>query len=121
LAASFTMSYLEKLIGKTIVNIQISENTYYPLNKGNPQIVQELLLDFGDYILTIGNPYSLEHFEHINSLLNTIVKDIRETETEAILITTTDQKFTIDLREESYVGPEAMSLVGPNNLCVVWN
>jgi hypothetical protein len=29
--------------------------------------------------------------------------------------------FSIDLRYESYVGPEALVIYGPDNLIIVWN
>ena len=122
------MEHLNKIIGKTISDIFIDQGTYYALKlekletESLPQIVHEITLVIQDYSLTISNKITLPtSIENINLFLGKTIKSVIESDEEVKIITTDDNWLSIDLRQEAFVGPEAMSLTGPNNLCVVWN
>ncbi len=120
------MSHLEKLIGRKIIEIKLSTESYFPLNSADdkiePQIVNSVWINLGDYKITIVNPISIENGpSDVNSFLNQKIIDVSANDKEACLTTESGQKLIIDLRDESYNGPEAMVLHGPDDLIVVWN
>lgn len=118
------MEYLNKLIGNTITDISSGQGTYYPLNEPerSPQIVDHLYITIEDYSLTISNKIIFgKNIESMNMFLGKTIKEINEANNEIKITTEDDNWFIVDLREEAYVGPEAMSLHGPENLLVVWN
>lgn len=118
------MEHLNRLVGKTITGISAGEGTYYSLNEKErpPQIVPEIYISIEDHSLTISNKIIFKkNTASINIFSGKKIKNIVETKDE-IKITTEDENwFVVDLREEAYSGPEAMSLHGPDNFWVVWN
>jgi hypothetical protein len=118
------MGYLNNLIGKLITDILFTQGTYHALNEKNkkPQIVDEIVIYFEDYSLSISNHINLDNStSDVNSLIGKKIKSISESDEEAKLITMDGKWISIDLRSEAFVGPEAMCLNGPNNFIVVWN
>ena len=121
------MDYLNRLIGKTITDISIGQGTYYSLKTKKDkkqsllQIVDETCITIEDYSLTIFNKIILDsNNTSIDAFLGRKVKRIIQSDQE-VRIATDNGWISIDLRDDATVGPEAMSLLGPNNLCVVWN
>ena len=120
------MSYLDKIKGQQIIDIQELSETYYPIqsskdDKSEPQTVPSIWMDLGEYKITITNPVTLENCAgDIYSFINQTISKVIDTDEQACLITTSGQKLIIDLRSEAYIGPEAMVLYGPNDLIVVY-
>ena len=121
------MSYLKLLIGKKLNLIDSQFETVIPI-KGTKDEVGEpissiaILLRFEDgYNLSINNPTIYELGQGVRSLENLLVTDTEEDESKAVLTFPNGSSIRIDLRYESYTGPEAMCLMGPNDLIVVWN
>lgn len=122
------MSYLTPLIGKTIQEVLMGSGNYHTIKSKPtdtvppPQIVDEIVLKMDDYFLNISNPIMFSDKESdINSFIGKTIVDVSENENECRITTTDGNWFSIDLRGESYVGPEAMCLTGPDNLIIVWN
>jgi hypothetical protein len=118
------MGHLLNLIGKIITDISTSQGTYYPLSIKDtpPQVVDEVFITIEDYRLSISNKITLDpNTTDIGSFIGKKIKTVQETHQEIKIINTDNNWIVVDLRDEAYVGPEAMSLNGPNNLCVVWN
>lgn len=118
------MSYLNKLIGKTITDVLTSQGTYYAINSKEtpPQVLDEIVIWFEDFSLSICNRITLsDGTSNLTSLIGKKIKLAHESDQEAKLTTSDDQWFSIDLREEAYTGPEAMCLNGPGSFFVVWN
>ena len=83
-------------------------------------------LSFGDASLVIYNPIEIftngtlcEH-PNLTIIKGATVKEILETELEVKLIFNENRCVRVDLRPESYSGPEAMVLHIANNGFVVW-
>ena len=121
------MGYLNSLVGKTITDILVSQGVYYPIRSDKSedepsQVVEEIILKTEDYSLTISNRVKLNPAgENIKSLKGCKIIFIHETDLEVSISTSDKKTLIIDLRDEAYYGPEAMCLLGPDNLVVVWN
>ena len=122
------MEDLNKLKGKVITDVLVSQGTYYPIMSEKteeitpPQIIDEVVIVMEDYSLNISNKITVDpKSENINSFISKKIYNILESNEEVKVITTDNCWFSVDLRDEAYFGPEAMVLKGPNNLCVVWN
>ena len=125
------MSYLQKLINKTVLSVDTGISQTYPIkiektgDDNSPSSVVEMYLQliFEDYRLHIYNPGILrgnndQSFKNLEKLK---IISIVESEIEISFIFQDGTELRIDLRPEAYSGPEAMCLYGPNNLVVVWN
>lgn len=120
------MDQLNKLVRKIITETSISQGTYYPLNTKQtelpPQIVDEILIVIEEYSLVISNKIRLDpESKNIKAFVDKKIKAIIQSKKEVKINTFDNSWLSIDLRDKAYVGTEAMSLHGPNNLCVVWN
>lgn len=121
------MNHLNKLVGKIITDIQFLTGQYFPLSRANEEIadsqnVPEIWIQMEDYSLTISNPISL--FGQINDLKELIgrkIINVIDDDEQATFYIDENIHLQVNLRQEFYVGPEAMSLHGPDNLIVVWN
>jgi hypothetical protein len=120
-------SYLEKLIQKTVTSSNMGTSTTYGINfpKNDPNFSRteiELTIIFEDYALNIYNPLTiLPSDKELLDFIGLKLIVARETKDEAELIFDNGYKIIIDLRDDAYFGPEAMSLVGPGNFLAVWN
>lgn len=124
------MSALNNLRGLRIQRVDVSEATFVGLNvdrdaKQNILRQNTLQIHFGEWMLEIMNPFRLIAHDSLipgtEILHGKCVQNIIETVHEAKLMFDDDIELSIDLRYESFKGPEAMVLLGPNNLGVVWN
>ena len=124
------MSMLVGLIGQTVKEVSDDVATYIPINSpetfpegGQAVLVREII--FQDYKLTVANPMRLtqtgaQHAQ-LTVLLGKTVYRVEENEGAALIDFGNDLQLEVDLREESFSGPEAMVLHGPNGFIVVWN
>ena len=120
------MNHLNKLTGKQIIEIGIYPAPYYAINspdsKSEPLTVITLWINFGEYKLNIGNNYELSpEPNNPEALVGQVIQEVIETSDAVKMITTIGVILTIDLRDEAYNGPEAMSLHGPENDIEIWN
>ena len=80
-----------------------------------------IVLEFEDYILTIYNRYSLVNCSDVLELTNIKVTKINIFDGDIFeLIFDNEMKFIVYIDDNSYNSPEAMQLLGPNNLIAVW-
>ncbi len=121
------MNYLNKLVGKIITDIKFLTGQYFPLSQANDetadaQNVPEIWIQMEDYSLTISNPISLfGQVKGLNELIGRKIINVIDDDEQATFYTDENFHFQVNLRQEFYVGPEAMSLHGPDNLIVAWN
>ena len=120
--------YLNLLIGRRVIKINTSLNTVYPIDEVDESkiisIVTTVIHFDGEYSLVIDNPHevaSKEETIELNNLVDKWIISVIEEEHIRKLFFQDDITLTIDLRDEAYYGPEALSLSGPNDLSVVWN
>lgn len=81
-------------------------------------------MTFEDYQLSIVNPVHVTGIDgplELSSLKGKMVNRVEENEHTALIGFNDGLQLVIDLRDESFVGPEAMVLHGPADLIVVWN
>jgi len=120
-------SYLKRLIGKTVTKTDISTSTIIGIltNKEEPsneRMIMLLQLYLEDYRLQIDNPVTIIPLDkELLDFVGLKVFDTNEKKEEAELIFDNGYKIIINMRDEVYYGPEAMSLYGPDNFCAVWN
>ena len=75
-----------------------------------------------NYLLRISNPISLDKkTTSIEDFIGKVILKVIDNDELLMIHTEDDFHLTVDLRQEAFVGPEAMSLNGPDNLIVVWN
>jgi hypothetical protein len=87
----------------------------------NETELPEVRLEMEDYTLIITNKFTLAPSASIDSLINTVIVNVEESES-CIRIQVSNGLFlTIALSDDAYFGPEALVLHGPDNLCIVWN
>jgi hypothetical protein len=119
------MTILNKLVGKKIVNITYSNNITFSLEKKTDALIESpTTFLFEDYTLVIDNPFIIKGTDADTSLKileNLTLIDCNERTDRITLTLEGNIELIIDLRRESFKGPEALSLYGPNNLIVVWN
>jgi hypothetical protein len=116
------MDHLSKLVGKIITNISKNQEPYYPLSdKEKIHTNNEVFIEIEDYSISIFNKIVLDaDNEDISFFKGKKIKAILQLKDEVRISTTDNRWFSIDLRNEAYVGPEAISLHGPDNLIVIW-
>lgn len=124
------MSMLSRLIGETVRDVSDDLSTFLPLNAPVPfpesgQVMITREITFTSYQLSISNPVQLTKdgvaVDKLAVLRGLTVLSTEEHASTATIRFTADVVLQIDLREESFTGPEAMVLQGPNGLIVVWN
>jgi len=123
------MSVLQKLKGREIQYIKSEISTTHSINVLGEDFLLEIPLEvsFAEYALKIYNPVKIKGPKgslHLADLKGFLVSEIYEKKNSVILELTKDDffiEFFIDLRDESYTGPEAMCLYGPKDLIVVWD
>jgi hypothetical protein len=81
----------------------------------------QINLDFQDFKLIIYNPITLENCETLSTLINKFVVNI-EIEDKLSFKMTFDSgsKLIVHIDDISYKNPEAMQLLGPDNLIAIW-
>ena len=74
-------------------------------------------------VLNIYNPFSLEASNPVDlaDLAGSSVRMVSETPEKAVIEFDNGVQILIDLRDEAYIGPEAMQLNVPGKPGVVWN
>jgi len=75
----------------------------------------------GDIFLSIYNPFHLTGAQSEKDLVDKSVIETSELPQKAEIKLEGDIFLSIDLRDESYAGPEAMQLAIPGKPIVVWN
>jgi len=119
------MTMLRKLIGKKVVKISYINTATTSIDKKEGIMVESpISIVFEDYTLNIYNPFTIKGTDTDASLRiieNLTVIDCQEQPTEVTIELETNIELAIDLKDESFQGPEALSLYGPNNLIIVWN
>lgn len=123
------MSLLERLVGQTVLTVSDDIATYIPLDSPLPfpesgQAVIVRVIAFVDYQLSITNPVRVIRSDgspELSSLVGMMASRVEENERKALIGFNGDLELEIDLRDESFIGPEAMVLHGPNDHIVVWN
>ena len=122
-------NFLNYLVDQNVRKISTDISTIIPIKKTETDSSDQLILVyiqiyFDNYILHIYNKadFICDNKEYqIADIANTSVIKTNENKEYAELFFSNECKLKIDLRDEAYIGPEAMSLSGPNDLFVVWN
>lgn len=119
------MTALNKLIGKAITKVTYNHTAIASINEKRAMLIEsQTTILFEDYTLVIYNPFVIHGTDteiSLSILEGLMLISCEERPTEIVLTLEANVKLVIDLRDESYKGPEALSLYGPNNLIVVWN
>ncbi|MGZ4042735.1 MAG: hypothetical protein ACXVPU_11405 [Bacteroidia bacterium] len=120
-------TYLTKLIGSIIQKVDSSISTIVKIKNNeddqeNVKMIVGIQLSFEEYTLNIYNPAHISFKDkELKDLIGLKVVMVSETKEEAELCFDDGCKLIINIRDEAYEGPEAMSLYGPNDFWVVWN
>ncbi len=124
------MSYLKNLTGKKILGVNDGISHSIPIKtESSESSVEDLLetyiqLVLDEYTLTIYNSCEIigsKIEDGLTKLEGLYILNINETE-KAIEFKLDDGIILkVDLSDEAYYGPEAMHLLGPDDLSVVWN
>jgi hypothetical protein len=121
------MNHLKELIGKDVKQVTNEVSNTYPVGKRvdilSNDIQTEIFvrLVFDSYTLDIYNPIKLAGIISYIELINRKVLKVQESDDKIVLSFENNAVLFVDMWDESYNGPEAVVLNGPNNLCVVWN
>ena len=119
------MSALKNLEGRLITEVGTEVSITYPLNiLGEDLLECPVFIRIEDFWINIYNPLIIDGLDKTKSLKQLVNKKVLfvNESSEFIEIHLEDNIILrIDLRDESFTGPEALSLHGPNNLIVVWN
>lgn len=122
-----SIDYLQYLVGEIVINTTLTTSTIIArkANNDEPDNIQLELtwqLYINNYILNIYNPISIKPDEkEFDDLKGLRIIAANENKERVELVFDNGCKLQVDLRDESYTGPEAMCLYGPDDLCVVWN
>jgi len=120
-------TYLEKIIGKVVTKTEINSSTIIAMKKSKNdsstgRMTLSLQLFLEDYLLTIYNPITIiPQDKELRNFIGLRIVSTEETGEEAKLIFDNEFKIIVNMRDDVYFDPEAMTLSGPNNFCVVWN
>ena len=120
---------LNKLIGKKIISATTEISQVMPINKIDYEakdinlIEIPLHLVFNEYVLLIYNKWTITNFpsQKIDSLNGVSINLITEENNNLQIHLESAAIIVVNLSDDGYIGPEAMSLYGPNNQVVVWN
>ena len=118
--------YLNKIVGLIINDVYTETETIISLKEKKEEETNETIsvyiqLHFNKYTLNIYNKFEIIPNRKTSDLKGLKVISIEETKEEVNLLLDNGTCIKINLRDEAYMGPEAMCLYGPDNLCVVWN
>jgi hypothetical protein len=119
-------SYLKQLLGKLVTATDTGTSIIIGINmkEGDPdreRTFAMVQLFIEDYILNIENPTTIYPLgKELDDLEGLKIIAVEETKEEAELIFDNGSRLIVNLRDEAYEGPEAMSLRGPNNFFVSW-
>jgi len=119
-------NYLNILVGQTIKSVYKGVDTIIPLRGSktgetktiHPNYVQ---LHSHSYTLNIYNDYQILPHSTLEELVGSTIISAEESKEEAVLLMDNGKHIKVSLKDEAYYGPEAMSLHGPDSLCVVRN
>ncbi len=101
--------------------ISCNKGTFHSIENDTIETVEEVLVEIGNWRLCISNPIRLDPtLGSIEDLVGAIIVQINSTD-EEFRVSSDKGWFSVDIRRESFVGPEAMVIYGPENLIVVWN
>lgn len=124
------IDYLKNLIGLEIKNVNEGIVNYYAIKKdrSTPDQESKLLISIilffdNDYRLTIYNIFEIVNFKGkiFKELIGLKVIDTFEDENNAKLFLDNGATIIVDLSSDGYIGPEAMLLLGPNGLGIVYD
>ena len=111
----------EGIVGKRISIIRFNKGTYHSIENDTIETVEEVLVEIDNWNICITNPIRLDpNLGSIDDLVGAIIVQINSMD-EEFRVSTDKGSFSVDIRRESFVGPEAMVIYGPENLIVVWN
>ncbi len=124
-------SYLNRLVGQTIVNITTDLSTIIPLKSEPNDAAEQAMfiytqIYFNEYRLDVSNRSEIIFNGRIvnveiKDLVGLTVVEAKEEKDYAALIFDNGYIFKIDLTDSAFNEPEAMSLFGPDDFWVVWN
>jgi hypothetical protein len=121
-------SHLSLLLGQKIKSVSTELDSTIGLkndsgDSDNSSMAAFTFVLFENYSLSIYNKHELVNLnEHIfEDIIGEKIISYRENESEVLLGLSNGDFIKVDLSDDAYNGPEAMSLIGPNNLFVVWN
>jgi hypothetical protein len=115
------MSMFEGIVGKRISMISCRKETFHSIENDTIETVEEILVEIDKWTMCITNPVRLDpKLASIEDLVGATIDQINSTD-EKFRVSTDKGWFSVDIRRESFVGPEAMVIYGPENLIVVWN
>jgi hypothetical protein len=121
------MTILENLTGKKILSAAIDEpeslgvsNNIRHTAKSKIEAPLQLIVD--QFCLNIYNPYTILGLVNysVNNLVGNSIDKVIENDDSIAFLISGEIEIRIDMRLNSYTGPEAISLSGPNNLIVIW-
>ncbi|GAC1586167.1 MAG: hypothetical protein NVS3B8_00200 [Chitinophagaceae bacterium] len=126
---SNNLEALKVLIGKRIISASTEISQLVPMNdfdntsKEFGLIEIPLNLVFVDYTLFIYNKWTILNSptKKIDSLKGVALSLIKDNDDTLQLYLDDASIIQVDLSDDGYIGPEAMSLHGPNHLLIVWN
>jgi hypothetical protein len=118
------MNILSKLIGNKVIAVDTVITTTIPVNSGGEiKIEIPVALLFVDYTLNIYNSFVIQGVTgaSLSVLENLTVQDFLEANEMIILYFDNSVDLIVDMSDEGYNGPEALSLYGPDSMIVVWD
>jgi hypothetical protein len=117
------MSYLKILKGKKIKSIDFNLSSTNGINDTteNASIIElHLLLQFDEYALSIFNDFKLlKNDKDVNELTGDTLIDLDENYIDFIF--ESGEILQVNMKEDGYIGAEAMHLTGKDGINVVWN
>jgi hypothetical protein len=112
------MNYLKRLIGKKVLSIVYQGDVQGVLSLTS---CPEFIIKFPDYSLSVFNCYELHNIKNINGIIGSAVINVKSDKNFELMSFSNTAQLLIKLDNQSYKGPEAIVLYGPENLMVVWN
>lgn len=122
-----TLSYLKKLIGKTVTKTDIKTSSVSPITKFKVETINiktsiVIQLHLEDYLLNINNQITISpDYKEFNDLKGLKIIATDESNEEVKLTFSNGTVLYVNLRDEAYWDPEAMCLYGPDNFFIAWN
>ncbi len=124
------IDYLKNLVGLEIKNVNEGIVNYYAIKKdrSTPDQESQLLISItlyfnDDYRLSIYNKFEVLNFKgkKFQDLIGLILIDTSEENNKAKLFLDNGATIIVDLSPDGFIGPEAMLLLGPNGLGIVYD
>jgi len=116
------MSQLQQLIGKRLKGLVHDISRTIPIQssqKVNEDIDLHLQMLFDEYTINIYNRHSFDE-SNLEDFKNQVLSNVDETDSE-VIFHFGSKSIRVDMTDQGYTGPEALSLYGPNNLIAVWS